>query len=73
MVDKRPMRDRLLSQFHLPPFTDPTKYKKRKKDATLEWLDVDLTPPVLDLIPPNMETVPLEGYIEFIGSIKNIR
>ncbi|XP_052179901.1 uncharacterized protein LOC127793158 [Diospyros lotus] len=71
-VDRRPMRDRLPSQFRRPPFTDPTKYKRRKKDAALEGSDVDSTPPVLDLIPPDIETVPPEGYIEFIGSNENI-
>ncbi|XP_052181137.1 uncharacterized protein LOC127794229 [Diospyros lotus] len=71
-VDRRPMRDRLPSQFRRPPFTDPTKYKRRKKDATLEGSDVDPMPPVLDPMPPDIETVPPEGYIEFIGSNENI-
>ena len=73
-VDKRPIRDKMPSQFHRPPFIDPIKHKKRKKDATLEGLDVDPTPPVLDPMPLGMEIVPSEGYIEFIGSNnENIR
>lgn len=72
-VDRRHMRDRLSSQFRRPPFTNPIKYKKRKKDAILEGSDVDRTLPILNPMPPNMETVPPKGYIQFIGSNKNIR
>jgi len=67
-VDKRPMRDRLPSQFRRPPFTDPTKHKKRKRsEVALEGSDVDPTPPAIETVPP-------VGYIEFIGSNnENIR
>ena len=72
-VDRRPMRDRLSSQFRRPPFTDPTKHKKRKENAALEGSDVDPTPPVLDPMSSDMEIVPPEGYIKFIDSKENIR